>query len=285
MRALLRRPVLLAACCWAAFAVVMAAAYWLPPARWFDGWAVNGFLGLQSPWLDPWASRIAQLANPTPFTVAVVFLAALAIMRGRHRVAVAVVFVTAGSNATTQALQDLLAHPRLHGFLDGAQVQNVAFPSGHATASMSLAFAAVLVAPPAWRPLAAGAGALFTLAVSESILLLGWHFPSDVLGGYLVAMSFACLALAALGAADARWPARTGREAARRALGRVALVWTTGAVVVVTVLGAVVAAAVAGGRALDFAQAHTTALAAVLGIAALAAALPAAVAGLAARRA
>src|SRR5205823_3505773 len=90
--------------------------------------------------------------------------------------------------------------------------------SGHATASMSLAFAAVLVAPRLLRPAVAVAGALFTLAVSESILLLAWHFPTDVIGGYLLAMSFACVIVSALRAADARWPERSGREAALRVL-------------------------------------------------------------------
>src|SRR5207237_1135091 len=85
--------------------------------------------------------------------------------------------------------------------LGHAQLGAASYPSGHATASMSLAFAAVLVAPAAWRPVVAALGALFSLAVCESILLLAWHFPSDVLGGYLVATSFACLVVAALAAA------------------------------------------------------------------------------------
>jgi membrane-associated phospholipid phosphatase len=285
MHAVLRRPLLLASACWAAFAGVLAAAYWLPAGRWFDGWAVDGFLGLQQAWLDPWAKRVAHLADPAPFTLIAAALVAIAVMRGRYRAALAVAFLTAGSNVTTQVLQHVLAHPRHHEFLGGAQVQSVAFPSGHATASMSIALAAVLVSPAVARPFVAGAGALFTLAISESIMLLGWHFPSDVLGGYLVATSFACVALAAVGAADARWPARTGRDAARRALGRVALAWTSAAVLSVSAGAGVAAVLLARERVVQFAQAHTTALAAVLGVAALAAALPAAVAGLATRRA
>jgi len=39
-------------------------------------------------------------------------------------------------------------------------------------------------------------------------LILAWHMPSDVLGGYLVAALWTALAVAALRAADRRWPAR-----------------------------------------------------------------------------
>ena len=52
---------------------------------------------------------------------------------------------------------------------------------------MALALCAVLAVPARWRPAAATAGGLFALGVAYAILALGWHFPSDVIGGYLVA--------------------------------------------------------------------------------------------------
>jgi membrane-associated phospholipid phosphatase len=36
--------------------------------------------------------------------------------------------------------------------------------------------------------------------------MLAWHMPSDVLGGYLVATFWTALAVAAVRAADRRWP-------------------------------------------------------------------------------
>jgi hypothetical protein len=181
-------------------------------------------------------------------------------------------------------LKVVLAHSRAHEGLGHAQIAAAAFPSGHATASMSIAFAAVLVAPMMWRPIVAIAGALFALAVSESILLLAWHFPSDIVGGYLVATSFACVAVAALRAADNRWPARSGRDAAKRALAGPALARTM-IVALLLAMGAVIGVAIgAGDRALDFAAGHTTVTIAGLSVAAMAATLPAAVAALSLRR-
>jgi membrane-associated phospholipid phosphatase len=78
---------------------------------------------------------------------------------------------------------------------------------------MALAWAAILVAPRAARPVIAALGGAFALAVGASLLLLAWHLPSDVLGGYLVATLWAALALAALRAAERRWPARRRGQA------------------------------------------------------------------------
>jgi membrane-associated phospholipid phosphatase len=280
-----RRPLLLGGACWGAFVVVLVAAYWLPVARWGDGWAVEGFLNLHRPWLTNIASHVAHTANPLPFAVATVGLATIALVRARPRHALAAIVLLSGANIVAQTLKVLLQHPRHHDFLGHAQLNAIAFPSGHATASMSLAFAAVLVAPAAWRPLVAVGGALFALGVSESVMLLAWHFPSDVVGGFLVATASALMVLAGLRAAEARWPERTGREAAKRVIGdpdllRVALL--VAGFVTAALVGVAIAA---GDQTLSYAGRHTAAVFAVVSVAALAAALPAAVAGLSMRRA
>jgi membrane-associated phospholipid phosphatase len=284
MSALLRRPLALAFACWVAFAGVLVAAYWVPSIRWADGHAVEGLLGLQRPWLDDLAIRVAHMANPVPFALASAALVAIALMRGRPRLAVGVLVLLVGANATAQYLKDALAHDRAHDFLSTAQISAAAFPSGHATASMSLAFAAVIVAPVALRRVVAIAGALFALGVSESILLLAYHYPSDVIGGYLIATSFACTVVWALRAADARWPERTGREAARRAF-RETDVRPVAAVFAFLAVITLIALAIAyPDGAIRFADKHTTAFVAVLGVAGMAAALPAAIAALTAPR-
>jgi hypothetical protein len=131
-----------------------------------------------------------------------------------------------GANATTQILKGLLhqQHPvafRIDGVL---QVGGSSWPSGHATAAMSLALCAVLVARARWRPMAAAAGAAFAVAVSFSFLTLVWHYPSDVLGGFLVAATWTLVGVAVVWTADARRPRRARgaapvRLTARQALG------------------------------------------------------------------
>jgi hypothetical protein len=90
--------------------------------------------------------------------------------------------------------------------------------------------------------------------------------------------------LAGLRAADERWPERTGREAARRAL-EAADLRRIAAVAAAVVTAAVVAFAIAAGdHALHYADRHTTAVLAALGVAAMSAVLPAWLVILGARR-
>ena len=72
------------------------------------------------------------------------------------------------------------------------------WPSGHSTAAAALVLCAVLVSPARLRPLVAALGGMFALAVGCSLLILAWHMPSDVLGGYLLAALWVALAVAGL---------------------------------------------------------------------------------------
>jgi hypothetical protein len=59
---------------------------------------------------------------------------------------------------------------------------------------MSLALCAVLVSPRRMRPAVSVGGAAFTIAVAYTLLAFGWHYPSDVLGGFLIALALAAVA-------------------------------------------------------------------------------------------
>jgi membrane-associated phospholipid phosphatase len=180
---------------------------------------LGGFTGLNSPRVATLATHIAQLCDPQPY----VFLAAIpviiALVRRRPRAAAALTTVMLGANVTTQLLKPLLAHPRTAEFIGGAPpIAAASWPSGHATAAMSLALCFVIAVPSRWRPWAAAAGAGFAVAVSFSFLTLAWHFPSDVFGGFLVATMWTMLAMAALLASDPRQPRRVSGESVTRAL-------------------------------------------------------------------
>ena len=207
-----RIPLLIAACTAGAFVLVMALAYGVGLAGWADAAALQGFIGLRGPLADQIFGRLAHSADPLPYALIGIALIAVAAARGRYRHAVAAAVLLAGSAVSSQVLKPLLAFDRHHDFLGKAQISDSAFPSGHATASMALALAAVLVAPPALRKAVAIAGGVFTLGVSFSIIALGWHFPSDVAGGHLLAATWCLVAIAGLRAAGARRPEPARRE-------------------------------------------------------------------------
>ena len=148
------------------------------------------------------AGDVARLADPGPLFLMLAAVVVLALVLRRRREAVAAVAVVAGANVTTQLLKGLLEHPRAQGYGEAAYVWSDAFPSGHATAAASIAVALVLVATPRWRPFAALAGAGFALAVGAAVVVLQWHFASDVAGAYLVVACWGFAALAALRLSD-----------------------------------------------------------------------------------
>ncbi len=185
---------------------------------------LRGFFDLHRPRVAPIARFIAQLCNPKPY----VFLAAVpvlvALRRGRPQVAIAIVAILFGANVTTELLKPLLAQQRFSPPPLGVpQIGAGSWPSGHATAAMTLALCSVLAAPARLRPIVAALGAVFAVAVSYSFLTLGWHYPSDVFGGFLVAATWTLLGVAAVFTANARTPVRPAgagrRLSLREALG------------------------------------------------------------------
>jgi membrane-associated phospholipid phosphatase len=115
--------------------------------------------------------------------------------------------ILGGANVFTQILKDALAVPRPAA---GEHVHPASWPSGHATAAMALALCALLAAPRRARAVTALAGALFAVAVADSVVLLGWHFPSDTVGGFAIAGMVAGLVLALGPRMRSRLPAGAG---------------------------------------------------------------------------
>jgi membrane-associated phospholipid phosphatase len=278
LRCMTRRPKdLLFAALWCAvaFLALLVVAYGSSGARSLDARALYDFMNLGAFTLE---GRVPVGAFDTPLRVGcmVALLAGVALVRGRPRLAAAVIVLVGLTSVSSQLLKELLAYPRFDGILDGAHIAPAAFPSGHATAAMSIALAAVLVVPSRARPLTAVLGIALAVAVGLSLVNVGAHFPSDVVGGFLLASFWMLVVTSALAAAADRWPEQRGRTKLAAALHQAADRTTT---VGTAVLGAAVLAvtALAGAALLltrfadlaDFAQEHTS-LVAVAGLIAVA---------------
>jgi membrane-associated phospholipid phosphatase len=143
------------------------------------------------------AEAIASLGDLLPMLALLAIACGIALLRRRPWSALAAVAIVAGANVTTQLLKVLLAHPRVKAAIGGNPLEPNTFPSGHTTAMASLAVAYLFVVPATWRGLTLLVGGLAVLAVGSSVVMIAWHYPSDVLGGILVAAGwgFAVLAL------------------------------------------------------------------------------------------
>jgi membrane-associated phospholipid phosphatase len=210
------------------------AAIHIPLVQRADLAVLRGFGGIGThPHVSAVASFIAGLCNPNPYVYLCVIPVAIALGRRRPRVALAIVAILIGANFATELLKPLLAAQRPFVPNRSVPVLPGSWPSGHATAAMSLALCCVLAAPARARPYAAALGAAFAVAVSYSFLALEWHYPSDVLGGFLVAGAWTLLGVAAVFALDAHRGARVAygqrqRLSVRAALGPPSLVMLGG---------------------------------------------------------
>ena len=280
MRLTARHLLIAAAACAVAFGAILGSVYHTAQGRWLDNAALDGFLStLSTTRQTRVADAFAALGDPGPFVLFAAAIIGTALVRRSPRRAAAAAAVLFGSAITTQLLKPALAKARFDGEVVGFDhiidpvISAPAFPSGHATAAMSIALAALIVVPRAWRPLTAAGGALFALAIGFAIVALGWHYPSDIVGGYLVATTWCLVTLAVLRSADARWPeAGTLRAAAR--IRAVTALAPAAAIAGAAVLGAGLARL---DRLAGFAGAHTTATVAAIGISLSAALLVAAV--------
>jgi membrane-associated phospholipid phosphatase len=224
-------PLLAAFVCLLGLIAVGVLALLVPAGHERDAAMLHGFMGLDRPGVHFEIKVVAHLGDTLPYACAGLLCIALALARGRGWRALATIFLLVVTGATTQALKHLLSEPRLEHWLS-EQIAITSWPSGHSTAAMTLALCAVLVAPPVLRPAAGMLGGAFAVAVGYAVLVLGWHFPSDVLGGFLVAGLWTSLAVAVLHRVEAPEPARRPAWEPLAALGAGA------ATVVAVVLGA-----------------------------------------------
>lgn len=170
-----------------------------------DAAILHGFTGLHGPSIDAEIRITARLVDPLPYAFMGLLCIAVALARGRPPTAVATAIVLVGTGLTTQALKHVLGQPRHASWLFWDPMQN-GWPSGHATAAMTLALCAVMVAPPAWRAATALVACGCTVSIAYATLALMWHYPSDVLAGLLVAGVWVSSALAVLARADVADP-------------------------------------------------------------------------------
>jgi membrane-associated phospholipid phosphatase len=161
---------------------IAALALALPAGHVRDAAILHGFVDLYSHSRYPLLKAMADMADPLPYLAIGGVLVTVAFVRGLRWRALAVVALLVVPAVTTQAFKHLLAEPRVLDWLNNSPSE-ASWPSGHATAAMTLALCAVLVTPRRFRGFAVLGGGVFAVAVGYAVLVMHWHYPSDVLGG------------------------------------------------------------------------------------------------------
>jgi undecaprenyl-diphosphatase len=125
------------------------------------------------------------LGDPTVLIIGGILVGAWLWREGRGRFAAGLLLVILIGRGLTEAQKYWIARARPDIEPHLVVVKTWSFPSGHATSSMIFYLAlALAIAPVGWRRIAAAAAILLSLLIGVSRVMLGVHWPSDVIGGW-----------------------------------------------------------------------------------------------------
>jgi undecaprenyl-diphosphatase len=165
------------------------------------------FGSVHRPWLDAVMATATELGRGRVLIV-VVALAALGFVIGRqYRAALLIVLAGLGSYLLSEAVKHYIQRPRPDVSWQPSEPPDpYSFPSGHSLSSMAIYSAAALLAGRRMRRqsqaavLIAAAVALAML-VGVSRMYLGFHYLTDVVGGWTAGLACALLTMWV----DKRW--------------------------------------------------------------------------------
>jgi membrane-associated phospholipid phosphatase len=139
-----------------------------------------------SPALVVVARAFTALGEPTFLVASGFVVAAWLWWCGRGRFAVGLLLVILVGRALTELQKYWIARARPDLETHLVLVKTSSFPSGHSTASMIfyLTLALALFGRTRWRRVTAATAILLSLLIGVSRVMLGVHWPSDVIGGW-----------------------------------------------------------------------------------------------------
>jgi len=143
------------------------------------------------------ARIFTALGEPTVLVGAGFLIALWLWWRGRGRFALMLLLVILVGRGITEVEKLAVARPRPNLEPHLTVVKTWSFPSGHATSSMIfyLTLARALTAGTRWLRPTVFAAVLLSLLIGVSRVMLGVHWPSDVVGGWAFGMLWVLLTL------------------------------------------------------------------------------------------
>lgn len=136
--------------------------------------------------------------------IPVIVLLVLGLVITRHWwLAMLTVVATGGAAILFQVIKLLVQRPRPHLFAHAVHADGFSFPSGHATDTFAFALVTVVLAwylsqRRALTVLVALLFVIYVLLVGLSRVVLGVHYPTDVIGGYCLGTAWVAATVAIL---------------------------------------------------------------------------------------
>ncbi len=135
-----------------------------------------------------WVTRTGDVRS---VLLLAVFALAVLLRQQKRRDATFLVCAVGGALLLDFVIKNAIHRVRPHLWESPAPEFDFSFPSGHSTGTMALMVTLVALAwRTRWRYAALFFGAFYVLCVGFSRLYLGVHYPSDVLGGWILSFAW-----------------------------------------------------------------------------------------------
>jgi undecaprenyl-diphosphatase len=213
-RAATRLLLLIGGACFVPFLVlaVAVARAWPPLTRLDERWSAWAFTFTEThAWFHTLALGATWFGNGATITILTTLAVVGCLLVRRFGLAAWLAVTVAGTALANTAIKHEIERLRPPSANLLAPAEGFAFPSAHAQAATVAYVAIVLVVGwqvlrpgPAARRVSATAVTLVVLAVGLSRVFLGAHWPSDVLGGWLLGAAWVSVATALLQVAQRR---------------------------------------------------------------------------------
>ena len=173
--------------------------------RQFDEWVLSSLRRTDNPaelrgpwWVRAGAEDVTALGGPTVLGLTVLVVTGYLLLNGLYRTGLFVFVASSGGWVLNWTLKQVFERTRPDIVPHLREVMTSSFPSGHAltSAAVYLTLGALLmrIATGRLAKYYCLATAMFvTLLVGSSRVFLGVHYPTDVLAGWLIGMSWALL--------------------------------------------------------------------------------------------
>jgi undecaprenyl-diphosphatase len=182
-------------------AIITLAAIWLAMLLWGGGPLDRAiyealYVG-RSPMLVATARIFTALGEPTVLIAASAAAAVWLWVSGHRHLPFVLIAITMVGRGISELQKYWVARARPDLEAHLAIVKTSSFPSGHANSSMIfyLTLALVLTAGTRWHRLAVAVAVLLSILVGLSRVMLGVHWPSDVIGGWALGMLWVLMTL------------------------------------------------------------------------------------------
>ena len=182
-------------------AVIALAAIWLAMLLWgrgpLDRSVYEALYAGHRPLLAAVARAFTALGEPTVLIGAGVATALWLWFAGHRHLPFVLIAITMLGRGLSEAQKYWVGRDRPDLEAHLVVVKTQSFPSGHATSSMIfyMVMALTLTAGTRWHRLAAAGALLLSLLIGLSRVMLGVHWPSDVIGGWAFGLLWVLLTL------------------------------------------------------------------------------------------